>query len=153
VFFFFGVVFCCFLWLDVVVCVLFFFVFCLCWGMGWCLLFFLVGVVLLFLFLFCFVVFCFVRFVRGLRRRRARRNGWNLDDTVAFARELKARGVDVIDCSSGGISGSANRSASPRAALGFSGGPMPNGVRKEVGNRVDGGSASFSKRRQAGSSF
>jgi 2,4-dienoyl-CoA reductase-like NADH-dependent reductase (Old Yellow Enzyme family) len=24
--------------------------------------------------------------------------GWNMDDTVAFARELKARGVDVIDC-------------------------------------------------------
>src|SRR4030095_11281432 len=33
--------------------------------------------------------------------------GWNMDDTVAFARELKARGVDVIDCSSGGISGAA----------------------------------------------
>ena len=31
--------------------------------------------------------------------------GWNMDDTVAFARELKARGVDVIDCSSGGICG------------------------------------------------
>src|SRR5438105_503424 len=30
--------------------------------------------------------------------------GWNLDDTVAFARELMARGVDGIDCSSGGIS-------------------------------------------------
>jgi 2,4-dienoyl-CoA reductase-like NADH-dependent reductase (Old Yellow Enzyme family) len=30
-------------------------------------------------------------------------NGWNLDDTVAFAHELKARGVDVVDCSSGGI--------------------------------------------------
>jgi 2,4-dienoyl-CoA reductase-like NADH-dependent reductase (Old Yellow Enzyme family) len=27
--------------------------------------------------------------------------GWNMDDTVAFARELKLRGVDVIDCSSG----------------------------------------------------
>src|SRR4029450_4727261 len=34
-------------------------------------------------------------------------DGWNMDDTVAFARELKARGVDVIDCSSGGISGAA----------------------------------------------
>jgi 2,4-dienoyl-CoA reductase-like NADH-dependent reductase (Old Yellow Enzyme family) len=33
--------------------------------------------------------------------------GWSLDDTVAFARELKAIGVDVIDCSSGGIQGSA----------------------------------------------
>lgn len=33
--------------------------------------------------------------------------GWSLDDTVALARELKARGVDVIDCSSGGVAGSA----------------------------------------------
>jgi 2,4-dienoyl-CoA reductase-like NADH-dependent reductase (Old Yellow Enzyme family) len=30
-------------------------------------------------------------------------NGWTLDDSVAFARELKARGVDVVDCSSGGV--------------------------------------------------
>ena len=33
--------------------------------------------------------------------------GWSLDDTVVFARELAKAGVDVIDCSSGGISGSA----------------------------------------------
>jgi 2,4-dienoyl-CoA reductase-like NADH-dependent reductase (Old Yellow Enzyme family) len=33
--------------------------------------------------------------------------GWSLEDTVVFARELKARGVDVVDCSSGGIAGSA----------------------------------------------
>jgi 2,4-dienoyl-CoA reductase-like NADH-dependent reductase (Old Yellow Enzyme family) len=33
--------------------------------------------------------------------------GWSLDDSVAFAKELKAIGVDVIDCSSGGIQGSA----------------------------------------------
>src|SRR5207237_2903889 len=32
-------------------------------------------------------------------------DGWNLDDTVAFARELKPRGVDVSDCSSRGLSG------------------------------------------------
>jgi 2,4-dienoyl-CoA reductase-like NADH-dependent reductase (Old Yellow Enzyme family) len=29
--------------------------------------------------------------------------GWNMDDTVALARELKTLGVDVIDCSSGGV--------------------------------------------------
>ena len=29
--------------------------------------------------------------------------GWSLDDSVAFAKELKAAGVDLIDCSSGGI--------------------------------------------------
>jgi 2,4-dienoyl-CoA reductase-like NADH-dependent reductase (Old Yellow Enzyme family) len=33
--------------------------------------------------------------------------GWSLDDTVAFARRLKDLGVDVVDCSSGGILGSA----------------------------------------------
>jgi 2,4-dienoyl-CoA reductase-like NADH-dependent reductase (Old Yellow Enzyme family) len=33
--------------------------------------------------------------------------GWSLEDTVAFARRLKALGVDVVDCSSGGIAGSA----------------------------------------------
>jgi 2,4-dienoyl-CoA reductase-like NADH-dependent reductase (Old Yellow Enzyme family) len=32
--------------------------------------------------------------------------GWDLEDTVVFARELKARGVDVVDCSSGGMPGS-----------------------------------------------
>src|SRR5260370_22010044 len=44
--------------------------------------------------------------------------GWNIDDTVAFARELKVRGVDVIDCSSGGISGAATAAQAPRS-LGF----------------------------------
>ncbi|HEX7052773.1 MAG TPA: NADH:flavin oxidoreductase/NADH oxidase [Burkholderiales bacterium] len=33
--------------------------------------------------------------------------GWSLEDTVIFARHLKAAGVDVVDCSSGGITGSA----------------------------------------------
>lgn len=31
--------------------------------------------------------------------------GWNLDDSVVLARELKSRGVDVVDCSAGGIAG------------------------------------------------
>ena len=31
--------------------------------------------------------------------------GWSLDDTVVLARALKALGVDVIDCSSGGVAG------------------------------------------------
>jgi 2,4-dienoyl-CoA reductase-like NADH-dependent reductase (Old Yellow Enzyme family) len=30
--------------------------------------------------------------------------GWSIADSVVLARELKARGVDLIDCSSGGIS-------------------------------------------------
>lgn len=33
--------------------------------------------------------------------------GWTLDDSVALAKELKARGVDVVDCSSGGVLGTA----------------------------------------------
>ncbi|MEO8629001.1 MAG: NADH:flavin oxidoreductase/NADH oxidase [Betaproteobacteria bacterium] len=33
--------------------------------------------------------------------------GWTLDDTVELAKALKARGIDVVDCSSGGIAGSA----------------------------------------------
>jgi 2,4-dienoyl-CoA reductase-like NADH-dependent reductase (Old Yellow Enzyme family) len=32
--------------------------------------------------------------------------GWDLDDTVALARELRASGVDIVDCSSGGLTGS-----------------------------------------------
>jgi len=59
------------------------------------------------------------------------KDGWNLDDTVAFARELKARGVDVIDCSSGGISGSATAAQVPRG-LGFQV-PYAERVRNEVG--------------------
>jgi 2,4-dienoyl-CoA reductase-like NADH-dependent reductase (Old Yellow Enzyme family) len=56
--------------------------------------------------------------------------GWNMDDTVAFARELKVRGVDVIDCSSGGISGSATAAQVPRS-LGFQV-PFAEMVRKEA---------------------
>ncbi len=30
--------------------------------------------------------------------------GWTIEESIAFCRQLKARGVDVIDCSSGGMS-------------------------------------------------
>ncbi|GAC1555574.1 MAG: NADH:flavin oxidoreductase/NADH oxidase [Beijerinckiaceae bacterium] len=40
--------------------------------------------------------------------------GWTIEDTVTFARELKARGIDVIDCSSGGLAGSATAARVPR---------------------------------------
>jgi len=33
--------------------------------------------------------------------------GWTIEDTVAYAKELKARGIDLVDCSSGGLRGSA----------------------------------------------
>jgi 2,4-dienoyl-CoA reductase-like NADH-dependent reductase (Old Yellow Enzyme family) len=56
--------------------------------------------------------------------------GWNMGDTVAFARELKVRGVDVIDCSSGGIAGAATAAQVPRS-LGFQV-PFAERVRKEA---------------------
>jgi 2,4-dienoyl-CoA reductase-like NADH-dependent reductase (Old Yellow Enzyme family) len=39
---------------------------------------------------------------------------WDIDDTVVLAKELKARGVDVIDCSSGGIDGPLTLAVVPR---------------------------------------
>ena len=39
---------------------------------------------------------------------------WDMDDTVELARELKARGIDVITCSSGGINGPLNMAIVPR---------------------------------------
>jgi len=42
--------------------------------------------------------------------------GWTLDNSLAFARELKARGVDVVDCSSGGILGAATAAKGKKQA-------------------------------------
>jgi 2,4-dienoyl-CoA reductase-like NADH-dependent reductase (Old Yellow Enzyme family) len=39
---------------------------------------------------------------------------WDIDDTVVLAKELRARGVDVIDCSSGGIDGPLTLAVVPR---------------------------------------
>jgi 2,4-dienoyl-CoA reductase-like NADH-dependent reductase (Old Yellow Enzyme family) len=41
-------------------------------------------------------------------------DGWTLDDTVALSLELKALGVDVVDCSSGGLTGTATAAPIPR---------------------------------------
>ena len=41
-------------------------------------------------------------------------NGWSIEDSVELAKELKKVGVDVIDCSSGGISGSATAATGKR---------------------------------------
>ncbi|HLL27717.1 MAG TPA: NADH:flavin oxidoreductase/NADH oxidase [Xanthobacteraceae bacterium] len=57
--------------------------------------------------------------------------GWSLDDSVAYARELKARGVDVVDCSSGGLVGSATAARIPRG-LGFQV-PFAERIRKDAG--------------------
>lgn len=56
--------------------------------------------------------------------------GWELDDTVAFARRLKALGVDVVDCSSGGLAGSAT-AARVRRGPGFQV-PFAGRIREDV---------------------
>jgi 2,4-dienoyl-CoA reductase-like NADH-dependent reductase (Old Yellow Enzyme family) len=54
--------------------------------------------------------------------------GWTLDDTVALCHLLKAAGVDLIDCSSGGN----NRAASIPVGPGYQV-PFAQTVRKKVG--------------------
>lgn len=60
--------------------------------------------------------------------------GWSLDDTVALARELKARGVDVVDCSSGGLKGAAT-AARVKRTPGFQV-PFAERVRRDAGIRT-----------------
>ncbi len=57
--------------------------------------------------------------------------GWTMDDTVAYAKELKLRGIDVIDCSSGGLYGSAT-AARVKRSWGFQV-PYAERVRREAG--------------------
>lgn len=57
--------------------------------------------------------------------------GWEVEDTVVLARELKALGVDVLDCSSGGIAGY-GRNTLPRATPGYHVGFAAQ-VRREAG--------------------
>lgn len=57
--------------------------------------------------------------------------GWTMDETVVLAARLKAVGVDVIDCSSGGLSEETRRSNVPRG-FGFQV-PFAERVRAEVG--------------------
>jgi 2,4-dienoyl-CoA reductase-like NADH-dependent reductase (Old Yellow Enzyme family) len=45
--------------------------------------------------------------------------GWTLDDSAVLARELKARGVDVLDCSSSGISIRSPTAGRTKLKLGF----------------------------------
>jgi 2,4-dienoyl-CoA reductase-like NADH-dependent reductase (Old Yellow Enzyme family) len=60
--------------------------------------------------------------------------GWSLEDTVALAQELKKAGVDVVDCSSGGIHGSATAATKTlvKRVPGFQL-PFSEKVRKEAG--------------------
>ncbi len=45
--------------------------------------------------------------------------GWTLDDSVMMARELKARGVDAMDCSAGGINVRSPTAADVPRRMGF----------------------------------
>ncbi|NQW08855.1 MAG: NADH:flavin oxidoreductase/NADH oxidase [Alphaproteobacteria bacterium] len=58
--------------------------------------------------------------------------GWELEDSVALAHELKARGVDVIDCSSGGNSPKGATNANLKRGPGFQV-PFAQRIREEVG--------------------
>ena len=54
--------------------------------------------------------------------------GWDIDQSVALARELKSRGVDLIDCSSGGLVPDAKIPAGPGYQT-----PFATRIRHEVG--------------------
>ena len=60
--------------------------------------------------------------------------GWSIEDTVALAKALKKLGVDVVDCSSGGIQGSATAATKTlvKRVPGFQL-PFSDKVRKEAG--------------------
>ena len=58
--------------------------------------------------------------------------GWELEDSIAFARELKARGVDVVDCSSGGNSPTGATNSSLKRGPGFQA-PYARAIRAETG--------------------
>jgi 2,4-dienoyl-CoA reductase-like NADH-dependent reductase (Old Yellow Enzyme family) len=51
--------------------------------------------------------------------------GWNLEDSIAFARELKKIGIDLVDCSTGGTVPDAKIPAGPGYQV-----PFAEGVRK-----------------------
>lgn len=55
-------------------------------------------------------------------------NGWDADDTVQLARELAASGVDLIDCSSGGLSAAQKIPVGPGYQV-----PFARRVRHEAG--------------------
>ncbi len=58
--------------------------------------------------------------------------GWELDDSVVLARELKERGVDVIDCSSGGNSPQGATNAPGKRGPGFQV-PYAAAIREQTG--------------------
>ena len=62
--------------------------------------------------------------------------GWEMEDTIVLARELRERGVDAIDCSSRGIRGAtslANLEAARRPARAGYQVPYAEALRRETG--------------------
>lgn len=61
--------------------------------------------------------------------------GWGLDDSIAFSRELKALGADLIDCSSGGIQAPATAGKGPSSVKRGPGFQVPfaQAVKQEAG--------------------
>ncbi|WP_038048653.1 NADH:flavin oxidoreductase/NADH oxidase [Thermus caliditerrae] len=57
--------------------------------------------------------------------------GWGLEDTLAFAERLKALGVDLLDCSSGGVVPGVKVPVAPGFQV-----PFADAVRKRVGLRT-----------------
>jgi len=62
--------------------------------------------------------------------------GWSLDDSVILARELAARGVDVVDCSAGGIRGAPAFRANDAGKPYGSGSERPLGFQVPYADRV-----------------
>ena len=58
--------------------------------------------------------------------------GWRIEDSVRFARELKARGIDMVDCSSGSLHDSSTANVRLKRELGFQV-PFAEQVRREAG--------------------
>ena len=54
--------------------------------------------------------------------------GWDVDQSVRFARDLASAGVDVVDCSSGGLASQARIPAAPGYQV-----PFAERIRKEAG--------------------
>lgn len=58
--------------------------------------------------------------------------GWSIGDSVVLARRLVEAGVDVVDCSSGGIAGPATAAAAAPRGLGFQV-PFAERIRRDAG--------------------
>ena len=62
--------------------------------------------------------------------------GWSMEDSVILARELAVRGVDVVDCSAGGIRGAAAFRANDAGKPFGKGAERPPGFQVPYANRV-----------------